>query len=101
MSLDVLLECPRTSFRDVLRVNVTERVWIFPGGRGGGGVRISSKNDDVKYEQPLSQASRKILEKGGNILEEGNCCKRNRQNTRDGRGRWTGFEGSVRVPCGP
>ena len=30
MSPDVLLECPRTSFRDVLRVNVTERVWIFP-----------------------------------------------------------------------
>ena len=37
MSPDVLLECPRTSFRDVLRVNVTERVWIFPGGGGGGG----------------------------------------------------------------
>ena len=36
MSPDVLLECPRTSFRDVLRVNVTERVWIFPGGGGGG-----------------------------------------------------------------
>ena len=31
MSPDVLLECPRTSFRDVLRVNVTERVWISPG----------------------------------------------------------------------
>ena len=30
MSLDVLLECPRTSFRDVLRVNVTERVWHSP-----------------------------------------------------------------------
>ena len=27
---DILLECPRTSFRDVLRVNVTERVWISP-----------------------------------------------------------------------
>ena len=37
MSPDVLLECPRTSFRDVLRVNVMERVWIFPHkGRGGG-----------------------------------------------------------------
>ena len=35
MSPDVLLEGPRTSFRYVLRVNVTERVWIFPvGGRG-------------------------------------------------------------------
>ena len=30
MSPDVLLECPRTSFRDVLRVNVTERVWHSP-----------------------------------------------------------------------
>ena len=30
MSLDVLLECPRTSFGDVLRVNVTERVWHSP-----------------------------------------------------------------------
>ena len=30
MSPDVLLECPRTSFRDVLRVNATERAWIFP-----------------------------------------------------------------------
>ena len=27
---DILLECPRTSFRDVLRVNVTERVWHSP-----------------------------------------------------------------------
>ena len=27
MSPGVLLECPRTSFRDVLEVNVTERVW--------------------------------------------------------------------------
>ena len=32
MSPDVLLECPRTSFRDVLRVNVTERVWHSPSG---------------------------------------------------------------------
>ena len=24
------MECPRTSFRDVLRVNVTERVWHSP-----------------------------------------------------------------------
>ena len=30
MSPDVLLECPRTSFMDVLRVNVTERVWHSP-----------------------------------------------------------------------
>ena len=30
MSPDLMLECPRTSFRDVLRENVTERVWIFP-----------------------------------------------------------------------
>ena len=36
MSPDVLLECPRTSSRDVLRVNVTERVWIFPREDGGG-----------------------------------------------------------------
>ena len=35
MSPDVLLECPRTSFRDVLRVNVTERVWHSPWGVGG------------------------------------------------------------------
>ena len=27
MPHDVLLECPRTSFRDVLGVNVTESVW--------------------------------------------------------------------------
>ena len=27
MPHDVLLECPRTSFRDVLGVNITERVW--------------------------------------------------------------------------
>ena len=33
MSPDVLLECPRTSFRDVLRVNVTERVWHSPPSR--------------------------------------------------------------------
>ena len=32
MSPDVLLECPRTSLRDVLRVNVTERVWHSPLG---------------------------------------------------------------------
>ena len=30
MSPDVMLECPRTSFGDVLRVNVTERVWHSP-----------------------------------------------------------------------
>ena len=35
MSPDVLLECPRTSFRYVLRVNVTERVWHSPRVRGG------------------------------------------------------------------
>ena len=50
MSPDVLLECPRTSFRDVLRVNVTERVWIFP-------LPVcpppSPSSDDVIYEQPL------------------------------------------------
>ena len=34
MSPDVLLECPRTSFRDVLRVNVTERVWHSPSKKG-------------------------------------------------------------------
>ena len=39
--------------------------------------------------------------KRGEYLEKGNCCKRNRQDTRDGRGRWTGIEGSIRVPCGP
>ena len=32
MSPDVQLECPWTSFRDVLRVNVTERVWNLGGG---------------------------------------------------------------------
>ena len=36
MSPDVLLECPRTSLRDVLRVNVTERVWHSPGWGGEG-----------------------------------------------------------------
>ena len=36
MSPDVLLEGPRTSFRYVLRVNVTERVWHSPGGGVGG-----------------------------------------------------------------
>ena len=30
MSLDVLLECPRTSFRDVLGVNVTESLDFPP-----------------------------------------------------------------------
>ena len=34
MSPDVLLECPRTSFRDVLRVNVRERVWHSPPFHG-------------------------------------------------------------------
>ena len=34
MSPDVMLECPRTSFRDVLGVDVTERVWHSPRGRG-------------------------------------------------------------------
>ena len=51
MSLDVLLECPRTSCRDVLRVNVTERVWIFPiGGEGGGSGRLGQ---NPKWWAPL------------------------------------------------
>ena len=47
MSPDVLLECPRTSFRDVLRVNVTERVWhspLYVGEGGGGGEGQLGKN---------------------------------------------------------
>ena len=36
-SPDVLLERPRTFFRDVLRVNVAERIWSIPS-QGGGGV---------------------------------------------------------------
>ena len=49
MSPDVLLECPRTSFRDVLGVNVTERVWHSPEGRGEGCILIWSQEqrDDV------------------------------------------------------
>ena len=65
------------------------------------GGEISPKNDDIIYEQPLSQGSRRRIKKGENILEKGNCCKGNRQDTGDGRGRWTGFEGSITVPCGP
>ena len=42
MSPDVLLECPRTSFRDVLRVNVTKRVWHSPV-KGGGVYPLSAK----------------------------------------------------------
>ena len=50
MSPDVLLECPRTSFRDVLRVNVTERVWHSPSPS-----TICSKQALQKSEkQPLN-----------------------------------------------
>ena len=45
MSPDVLLECPRMSFRDVLRVNVTERVWISPGIN-----RVNTNNYDYIYK---------------------------------------------------
>ena len=46
MSPDVLLECPRTSFGDVLRVNVTERVWHL----GLGGVLASYNLKLIKRE---------------------------------------------------
>ena len=52
MSPDVLLECPRTSFRDVLRVNVTERVWIFPHG-GGGGADMSPPGLYIRSNRPV------------------------------------------------
>ena len=48
MSPDVLLECPRTSFRDVLRVKVTERVWHSPGG-GRGEVSFEIGWSDLKH----------------------------------------------------
>ena len=48
MSPDVLLECPRTSYRNVLRVNVTERVWIFPL-KGEWGVQMVLKEPFCIY----------------------------------------------------
>ena len=44
MSPDILLVCPRTSFRDVLGVNVMERVWYSPGGRGRGVSSFGAKS---------------------------------------------------------
>ena len=65
MSPDVLLECPRTSFRDVLRVNVTERVWIFPLHKGGG-LDISSFNEVLDPQSKDFLAFR--LKGGGDCL---------------------------------
>ena len=52
MSPDVLLECPRTSFRDVLRVNVMERVWHSPLQQELGEMTLSyyDSNENADYE---------------------------------------------------
>ena len=59
MSLDVLLKCPRTSFRDVLGVNVTERVWIFPLQKGGVGEGGGGENhaDSLKPSFTINQVA--------------------------------------------
>ena len=53
MSPDVLLEGPRTSFRYVLRVNVTERVWHSPQWDIGAN-NVESLNCFSIWSTPLS-----------------------------------------------
>ena len=54
MSPDVMLECPRTSFRDVLGVNVTERDWHSPL-RGGGGSTLNEASI-IEYRRYFSES---------------------------------------------
>ena len=90
MSPDVLLECPRTSFRDVLRVNVTERVWIFPPllRKRRGCFKLRQEN----FLQNLCRASY-----GRDVYAHSiNDCK---ENLKEVRGRGFEIEGTFADQC--